>query len=350
MTTRRWLTWGAIALGGLILAVNAGAAAAYFYDSSQAGEIAAGVSVAGIDVGGLSRAEARAQLTRQLVPRLQQPLALSYGGHRFVIDPQRAGLQIDLDRMLAEAVAAGRQGSLLHRIVRDVRGQRVPAEIRLQAVYSAASLRGFVRSAARAINRPARAARVVPSAEALKVAPARWGIAVRRAELARELQRRLIDPLASRTLPIPIRALRPRVTTSALPRRYPAFITVDRERFQLTFWKHLKPVKRYRIAVGRAGLETPAGLYRIDDKQVNPSWHVPKSAWAGNLAGRVIPPGPQDPIKARWMGFYNGAGIHGTDAVYSLGSAASHGCIRMAIPDVEQLYELVPLGTPIYVG
>jgi lipoprotein-anchoring transpeptidase ErfK/SrfK len=99
-----------------------------------------------------------------------------------------------------------------------------------------------------------------------------------------------------------------------------------------------------------AGLETPAGLYAINDKQVDPSWHVPTSPWAGDLAGRIIPPGPQDPIKARWLGFWDGAGIHGTEDVGSIGSAASHGCIRMTIPDVEALYPLVPLHTPIYVG
>ena len=102
--------------------------------------------------------------------------------------------------------------------------------------------------------------------------------------------------------------------------------------------------------MGQAGLETPAGQYTIDDKQVNPSWHVPDSPWAGDLAGQVIPPGPDDPIKARWMGFYNGAGIHGTDEVSSLGTAASHGCVRMSIPDVIELYPQVPLGTPIYIG
>jgi lipoprotein-anchoring transpeptidase ErfK/SrfK len=144
--------------------------------------------------------------------------------------------------------------------------------------------------------------------------------------------------------------VKPAVTTAGLAKKYPTFITVDREAFRLTFWKNLKPFRRYTIAVGRAGLETPAGLYKIDDKQVNPSWHVPMSPWAGSLAGQVIPPGPDDPIKARWMGFWNGAGIHGTDELSSLGTAASHGCIRMAIPDVEQLYDLVPLGTPIYVG
>ena len=144
--------------------------------------------------------------------------------------------------------------------------------------------------------------------------------------------------------------VKPKVTTDQLAQQYPTFITIDRAAFQLRFWQNLKLVKTYTIAVGQAGLETPAGEYTIDDKQVNPSWHVPDSAWAGDLAGQVIPPGPADPIKARWMGFYNGAGIHGTDEVSSLGTAASHGCVRMAIPDVEELYDQVPLGTPIYIG
>jgi lipoprotein-anchoring transpeptidase ErfK/SrfK len=77
---------------------------------------------------------------------------------------------------------------------------------------------------------------------------------------------------------------------------------------------------------------------------------VPNSAWAGSLAGRVIPPGPDDPLKARWIGITGGAGIHGTDQVGSLGSAASHGCIRMAIPDVIALYDRVPYGSKIYVA
>jgi lipoprotein-anchoring transpeptidase ErfK/SrfK len=98
------------------------------------------------------------------------------------------------------------------------------------------------------------------------------------------------------------------------------------------------------------GLETPAGLYDVQDKQVDPSWHVPNSAWAGSLAGQTIPPGPQDPLKARWMGFNGGAGIHGTAESGSLGSAASHGCIRMAVPDVIQLYSQVSVGDPVYIG
>lgn len=50
------------------------------------------------------------------------------------------------------------------------------------------------------------------------------------------------------------------------------------------------------------------------------------------------------------MGIFDGAGIHGTDETYSLGSAASHGCVRMSVPDVIDLYDRVDVGTPIYIG
>ena len=146
------------------------------------------------------------------------------------------------------------------------------------------------------------------------------------------------------------RTTAPKVRTSQLVDRYPTVITVDRANFRLRLFKRLKLVKTYTIAVGRQGLETPAGVYTVNDKQVDPAWHVPEQHWAGDLAGKVIPPGPPNPIKARWMGIYDGAGIHGTDEIGSLGSAASHGCIRMAIPDVIDLYDRRPYGSTIYIA
>jgi len=126
---------------------------------------------------------------------------------------------------------------------------------------------------------------------------------------------------------------------------------VNRSAFQLSVYKDLKLVKTYGIAVGQVGLETPAGLYHIQNKAVNPAWTVPNSAWAGDLAGTVVPGGTaENPLKARWMGIFDGAGIHGTDASGSIGSAASHGCIRMLIPDVIELYDQVPVGAPIYIA
>jgi lipoprotein-anchoring transpeptidase ErfK/SrfK len=131
---------------------------------------------------------------------------------------------------------------------------------------------------------------------------------------------------------------------------YPSYLTLDRSNFTLKLWKHLELAKSYTVAVGMEGLETPEGLYHIEAMEENPVWHVPESDWAGSLAGETIPPGPENPIKARWMAIFEGAGIHGTEETESLGSAASHGCVRMAIPDVEELYDQVEVGTPIFIG
>src|SRR4051795_10033616 len=90
---RRWLIWGGVGLGIVAFAVNAAAAAAYLYDDSRADTIARGVTVAGVQVGGLPASQARMRLQRELVPRLEQPIALTWQDKRFVVDPRRARLR-----------------------------------------------------------------------------------------------------------------------------------------------------------------------------------------------------------------------------------------------------------------
>lgn len=347
---RRLLQIAAGLLGLVVLAGAGAAVAGWLYDRSHESTIAEGVRVAGVDVGGLQRALARELLRQRLLPRLERPVRLDYGARRFRVGPDDAALQVDLDGMVAEAVARSRSGDVFHRVLRDARGRRLDARVPLRVRLSPQALDAAVARIGRTVARPAVSARVVPTATSLRQVPSRNGIAVRSWLLRRIVAARLRDPRSDRELALPTRVVEPEVATAGLVERYPVYLTVCRGCFQLRLWKNLRLAKVYPIAVGRAGLETPSGVYTIDDKQVNPSWHVPKSAWAGELAGRVIPPGPNDPIKSRWMGFYDGAGIHGTADDASIGSAASHGCIRMHIWDVEQLYDEVPYGTPIFVG
>ena len=85
--------------------------------------------------------------------------------------------------------------------------------------------------------------------------------------------------------------------------------------------------------------------------QVDPPWNVPQSDWAGDLAGQTIPGGdPSNPLVARWIGFNGSVGFHGTASIGSLGTAASHGCVRMAPADVIDLYDRVAVGTPVLVA
>jgi lipoprotein-anchoring transpeptidase ErfK/SrfK len=117
----------------------------------------------------------------------------------------------------------------------------------------------------------------------------------------------------------------------------------------LTVYKDGRKVKTYRVAIGQAEYPTPTGTYRIITKQKNPTWNPPDSPWAEGLG--AIPPGPGNPLGTRWIGTSAPAiGIHGTYADYSIGSAASHGCLRMHIPDVEELYEKVNVGMPVVIS
>ena len=175
------------------------------------------------------------------------------------------------------------------------------------------------------------------------------GLAVNAGQMTAAINHAARSPGRDQAIPAVVHQTKPDVSKKDLAQAYPRYIYIDRANFTLRFYHHLKLEKSYTIAVGQQGLETPAGLYHAQDKQVDPSWHVPNSAWAGSLAGQVIPPGPADPLKARWIGIFDGAGIHGTDELSSLGSAASHGCVRMAIPDVIDLYDRVQVGDPIYV-
>lgn len=325
--------------------------ALYLYDHSRREEIAKGVKVQGVPVGGLSAAAARSKLERRVRSEMERPVVVRYAGHSWTLTPRQAGLTVDVSGTVARALRASREGSIFTRTWRALTGGPLERDIPLAVSYSRARVGGFASQVSAAVDRAPRDASVQPSASGLGEVPGRDGLALNSTQLATRVGHALAAVQASRTLSAPVRQLAPAITTRDLAAKYPAYIVVDRAGFQLRFYQHLKLTNTYPIAVGMQGLETPPGLYHIQWKQTDPPWYVPKSAWAGALAGKVIPPGPADPLKARFMSFDGGAGIHGIDpSEYgTIGHDASHGCVRMRIPDVIALYARTPVGTPVYV-
>jgi hypothetical protein len=328
-----------------------GAGAVYAYDHGRRDRIAKGIMVNGVPVGGMSADAARAKLRAALLEPLNRPVEVRHRGRRFVLTSDRARIGLDVDGSVDRAVDASRQGGVLARVWRELRGAPVRQEVRADVAYSRAAVRRLVRRVQRAIDRPAREAKLDLEGGVVDPTPSRDGVAVRAAWLGSKVRRTLLSTGERRPVHVRTEVVEPKVTTAELAEKYPAVIVVHRSQFKLTLYKGLRPAKTYGIAVGQVGLETPAGLYHVQNKAVDPAWHVPDSDWAGDLAGKVIAgDDPSNPIKARWMGIYNGAGIHGTADDASIGSAASHGCIRMHIPDVEELYEQVEVGAPVYIG
>jgi lipoprotein-anchoring transpeptidase ErfK/SrfK len=344
-----WHKWVLIAAIAVLVALGGVAAAAYGYDRSQNDMIAKGIHVGGIPIGGMSADQARATLLAKYKV-LQRPIVLTYHGGHLRLTPKQAQLRVDVDALVDQALAESHHGWFLTRAWRELTGGKVQTGLRPHVTYSKAAVNQTIVRIQNRVERDPRNATLTPTYSGLVIHGGKNGVQVKVSLLRWQIRHSLLTRHARRWYRVATRPVKPEVTIDTLRKDNPSYITIDRGDFTLRVYQNLKLARSYTIAVGQQGLETPAGLYHVQDKQVDPWWHVPNSAWAGSLAGKVIPPGPEDPLKARWLGIYNGAGIHGTEELSSLGSAASHGCVRMAIPDVIDLYDRVDVGTPIYIG
>jgi lipoprotein-anchoring transpeptidase ErfK/SrfK len=324
----------------------------YAYDHSRRNLITAGVRVNGVPVGGLDVAAAQAKILHTLVTPLDRSVTVRAGSRSWVITGDQADVRVDSAGAAARALDASRSGSILTRTMRGLTGGHVNKNIPLAVSYSHAAVRRFDAQIRAVVNAPAQSASVSASASGLHEVASHGGLTVDSAKLGADVEYALTDASYPAQITVPTDAVAPVVSSQQLAGQYPAFIIVNRSSFKLRLYQHLKLTKTYQIAVGMQGLETPGGLYHIQWKQVDPPWYVPNSAWAGSLAGKTIPPGPQDPLKARFMSFDGAAGIHGiAPSEYStIGHDASHGCVRMRIPDVIDLYAKTPVGTPVYIA
>ena len=334
----------------MLVALLAGAAV--LFDRSRAERLAPGTRIGGVAVGGLDADVAMQLVEARAVAPKRRTLRVHTRAKTFVLTPTQLRVRADVDAAVERALAQSRRGWIGARLLRELRGERVGASVPLTTRYAKGVLPRLVAEiAAFSFVEPVDAT-VEPDAGGLRSVPSRVGQRIDTGELHRNLER----AVQSRSRPADIHVstvpVAPRVTADELAGRYPSYILIDRKDHVLRLYRNLKPFRTWPIAVGRAGLETPAGLYDIQWKETNPKWRVPNSEWAGDLAGKTIPPGPDNPIKARWMAFNGGAGIHGIDpsAYSSIGTDASHGCVRMRIPDVISLYARAPVGTPVYVA
>ena len=325
--------------------------ALYAYDHARADEIAPGVKVAGVPLGGLSPDEARARLQREILAPLERPIVVHHADKTWKLGPREARLRADLGTIVDEALARSRTGDIFARSWRSLTGKRLGDDLQPRVQYSDAAVIRLIDKVRRSVERPAQDASVKISGEGVRTIAGVEGLAVSASQLHRQIGAAITSTTAPRTFVAHTRHTQPKVTTSDLKRKYDTVIVVNRNQFRLRLFKGLKATQTYGIAVGQVGLETPAGQYKIANKAINPAWHVPNSAWAGKLAGKVIAGNdPTNPIKARWLGIFDGVGIHGTSDDASIGHNASHGCIRMHIPDVERLYDEVPVGAAVYIA
>ena len=299
--------------------------------------IAPGVKAGGVDLGGQTVANATTLLQQTLGPQYARPIDVAAGARTFRLEAATAKVTFDASTTAKRAYYAGRDKGP---------NQEVPVALR----FSVRALRKFAGDVDKATARAPRNATARITLRKIFVRKGRDGATINEVSLARRLAATITDNARPRVLRARLRPDKPAIGIAQLRRRHGTVLTVDRANHKLRLFKRLRIRKTYGIAIGAAGFDTPSGQFTIQSKQVNPAWHVPNSAWAGSLAGQTIPGGaPNNPLKARWLGVSGSVGIHGTAEEWSIGSRASHGCIRMRVRDVVDLYPRVPTGTPVLI-
>ena len=321
MSPRRLIVSCAVALGAL-----SAAAPALAQPPLPDERIAAGITAAGTDLAGLTATEAAARLNEVHGARLENGLVLVQAADiTWRLKTADADVQFDELQSAKRALYAGR----------DARG--APVDVPLVVSYTKEAVAKFAARVDKRLYRPARDSQLRISLRKVRVTHSKRGRDINRRKLVEGIAEALTNPNANRILKPRLLTPKPKVTAVQLRRSASTVITIDQKNFKLRLFKHLKVVKTYKVAVGQAQYPTPRGRFSITNKQVNPVWSVPNSPWAGELAGSTVT-GPGNPLKARWMGITGSVGIHGTGESGSIGTRASHGCIRMHVSDVVALY------------
>jgi hypothetical protein len=215
--------------------------------------------------------------------------------------------------------------------------------IALRVRFDGARVRAYVERLDRLFSRTPRNSQLSLRNLRPFLSKARYGRDVRNWIMRRLIARALVR--TERTaIALRVRLIPPRITR----RSYGPIAVIRRDSRKLYLYRNMTFVRRFSIAVGTPQYPTPAGRFHVVTKIRHPTWNPPDSPWAAGLG--PVPPGPSNPLGTRWIGLSApGIGIHGTPQPWTVGTAASHGCIRMYMRQVEWLFERVRIGTPVFI-
>jgi vancomycin resistance protein YoaR len=225
----------------VLLLVAAGGV--YAYDSGRAHQIAAGITVGGVKVGGLEAPAAERRLRAAVLKPLNRPVVARYQGKHFTLTPAQARVGVDIHGSVAEALQRSRAGNIFARTTRSLRGTQLNEDINLDISYDKAAIRRMVTRISARIDRPARDAAVDLAKGNVNPTPSATGLAVRAASLRSQLRRSLLSTQGARSVKVRTKVVQPAVTTAQLGEKYPAVVIVNRGAFKLTLYRHLKLAK-----------------------------------------------------------------------------------------------------------
>ena len=331
-----------VLLACVMLAASGGLAWAAAGDYSSKDLVPIGVTVAGVELGGLSPAEVREAVERSVVEPLLAPVSARAGSAIFVIDPAEF-LHADIEQAVFDAFEPNRTSTIAERIYRRLLEEPVRVEVAPEIVVDEDALAKRVAGMAVGVDLAAVDATVGIESGVVQINPPSDGRSLDQTASVGIIANALLS--GDTNVELPVHTIAPEISEDDLGK----WIVVRRASRTLELWVDSAIDRTYRVAIGAEGYATPRGEWRITLKRYLPTWGNPGSAWAADMP-ETIAPGPNNPLGTRALNLNaSGIRIHGTSNVNSIGTAASHGCVRMLQTDIEQLYALVDVGTPVFV-
>ena len=329
----------------VIVVVAGTTAAAYAVDRIETDHILPGITVAGVDVGGMNGSQAASTVQTALDPQLRRTLAIEAGPKTMRVLPADLGVRALVGAAVQQALRESQSTSWLPRSYHRLFGWSSKRSIAVRFAYPTAQIAALVAHLAAKVDR-------APQNAALQASSNDMSIVRTRARAGRSLRRKeavalLLGALQTRAVSVrlPVAHPRPKVTAARLGET----ITVDLSTNTLRLYDGLRVVRTYPVATAMSPYSTPVGTWHVVGKEFNPVWVNPGTAWAASMP-KVIPPGPANPLGLRALQLdAPGILIHGTPEDWSIGHWASHGCVRMHEYDAIALYPLVPVGTRVII-
>jgi hypothetical protein len=338
--TRIMLIFGGLMLLSILLVMFA---YLMIQDMFAFGAFPAGVKVVGVSVAGLSRAEAVEKCQAELADVAKRPLTLKVDDEKYQISAEEIGLLLDYKGMVNRAYREAWSVNLFERMARRFTNRPKEINESLLAKDNRDKVHGWTSQAINSINRHPHDAYVDVTSGAPVIVKATEGRNANLQDLLTDTDAALST--SERIVNVRVGRVPAAITDGAFGR----LIILNLAEHKLSLFEREKVLVEYPVACGSPTYPTPVGIWKIVGKQRNPTWNNPGSGWAAGMP-KSIPPGPGNPLGTRALPL-NAAGvlIHGTPSSWSIGQSVSHGCVRMHMKNIEQLFEMVEVNTPVYV-
>ncbi len=310
-----------------------------------------GVVVVGRELSNLTQEQAATQIQESVAAPLLTPITVTGDNKTWTLDPKGI-VTVDTDGMLTEAYATKRSAPIIARLQSQLKGRPLPTVIEPSYSVDTTALAAWVASISAGVDRkPVNAVRTVAPKYKIRITPSVQGARVDQAAAVAEITKALSAEAAlsggQRTVALPVKLTKPKVTES----NFKTAIVVSLSRCKIYLYHGDQLVKTWPCAPGRPGFPTPTGDFKVNSRQRYAPWINPGSAWAASMPA-VIPAGPNNPMGVTKTGIdYPGVFMHGIPPgeFGSIGTHASHGCMRMFPKDALDVYNNVRIGDPVFI-